>query len=125
VSIASANSIPATERLIWTARYVLGGLAACGLALGFSLSPAQARAPGSTWGSSPITISLIESARQERPIMGLEPSQARVRNERPQMLALPLPKPLPVEVADLVASVRPEGGSLVLTPVAYSTSANP
>jgi hypothetical protein len=67
------------------------GLAGAAVALGLSISAAQAAsdlghrparvAPG--WGAGPITLSLIDSARREAPVRGADPALAGGRQQMP------------------------------------------
>ncbi len=84
------------------------GLAGTVMALGLSVSAADAASDlghqparvASTWGAGPITLSLIEAARHEAPIRGVDPALAPGRQDMPlQAVAVsyhPTSIPLPV-----------------------------
>ncbi len=83
MSIAFAKAAPFHESFMWVLRYALGGLAVAIVALSVAEPVAQtstfphqapARASNDAWGSGPVTASLIETARNERPIPGVEPT---------------------------------------------------
>ncbi len=104
--MTSARAFPSTPRMLRTATL---GVTAAAMALGLSVSAANAasdfahrapRATSSTWGSGPITISLIEAARHEAPVRGVDPALAPGRQDMPlQAVAVsyhPTSIPLPV-----------------------------
>ena len=74
-----AKITPAHEAFMWVARYAFGGLAAVALAFCVAeptlISHASRQAPkpvGGAFGSGLLTFSLIDSARHELPVPGVE-----------------------------------------------------
>src|SRR5271154_536270 len=65
----------------------------------YTLQP-PAHSGHSTWGSGPIEVSLLESARREPPVRGVESDASAAQSVGPLPLALPIPHVAVVQSID-------------------------